>query len=168
MCEWHYEEPNGNKSVLPAIIKPKLALARNCIVPPCQSCLLARARNHTVNVLQTRILNNCEGAITRDQYNIGDFVSTDQFICKMPGCLPTGYGCESQDHHFQSGTIFNDAASGLIWVENQVSLGANETVMGKVHFKQWFYDQCVCEVKHYHGDNGIFSAEGFRCDCEDK
>ena len=63
---------------------------------------------------------------------------------------------------------YNDAASGLIWVENQVSLGANETVMGKARFEQWLYDQCICEVKHYHGDNGIFSAEEFRRDCEDK
>jgi hypothetical protein len=52
MREQHYEEPNGNKTVLPAIVKPKLALARNCIVPPCQSCLLARARKRTPNVLQ--------------------------------------------------------------------------------------------------------------------
>jgi hypothetical protein len=63
--------------------------------------------------------------------------------------------------HFQGITIFNDAASGLIWVENQVSLGANKTVMGKAHFEQWLYDQCVCEIKHYRGDNGIFSAEEF-------
>ena len=42
MRERHYEEPNGNKTILPAIIKPKLVSARNCIVPPCQSCLLAR------------------------------------------------------------------------------------------------------------------------------
>ncbi len=27
MREWHYEEPTGNKTILPAIIKPKLALA---------------------------------------------------------------------------------------------------------------------------------------------
>ncbi len=27
MREWHYEEPNGNKTILPAIIKQKLALA---------------------------------------------------------------------------------------------------------------------------------------------
>jgi hypothetical protein len=27
MCEQHYEEPNGNKTILPAIIKPKLASA---------------------------------------------------------------------------------------------------------------------------------------------
>jgi hypothetical protein len=73
--------------------------------------------------------------------------------------LPSGYGRESQDCHFQGSTIFNDAASGLIWVKNQVSLGANETVIGKACFEQWLYDQCVCEVKHYHGDNGVFSAE---------
>jgi hypothetical protein len=168
MRERHYEEPNGNKTVLPAIIKPKFASARNCIVSPCQSCLLACARKRTLNVLWLRLLDNCEGAITRDQCNIGDFVSTDQFICKMPGRLPTGYGHESQDHHFQGGTIFNDAASGFIWVENQVSLGTNKTAMGKAGFKQWLYDQCVCEVKHYHGDNGIFSVEEFWCDCEEK
>ncbi len=104
----------------------------------------------------------------RDQYNVGDFVSTDQFICMTPGCLPTGYGHETQDRHFQGSTIFNDAASGLIWVENQVSLGANKMVMGKAHFEQVLYDQCVCEVKHYHGDNGIFSVEEFWRDCEDK
>ncbi len=136
MHEQHYEEPNGNKTVLPAIIKPKLASARNCIVPPCQSCLLARARKSTPNVLRMRLLDDCEGAITRDQYNIGDFISTDQFSCKTPGRLPTGYGRESQDCRFQGGTIFNDAASGLIWVENQVSLGANKMVMGKTHFEQ--------------------------------
>jgi hypothetical protein len=168
MRERHYEEPNGNKTVLPAIMKPILALARNCVFPPCQLCLLAPARIRTPNVLGRRILNNREGAITRDQYNVGDFVSIDQFICKMPGPLPTGYGHESQDRHFQGGTIFIDAASGLIWVENQVSLGANKIVMGKACFEQWFYDQCVCEVKHYHGDNGIFSAEEFWRYCEEK
>jgi hypothetical protein len=104
----------------------------------------------------------------RDQYNVCDFVSTDQFICKTPGCLPTGYGQESQDRCFQGGTIFNDAASGLIWVENQVSLDTREMVMGKSCFEQWLFDQCVCEVKHYHGDDGIFSAEEFWRDCEEK
>jgi hypothetical protein len=104
----------------------------------------------------------------RDQYNVGDFFSTDQFICKTPGRLLTGYRRESQDCHFQCSTIFNDAASGLIWIKNQVSLGANKTVMGKALFEQRLYDQCVCEVKHYHGDNGIFTAEEFRCDCKEK
>jgi len=114
------------------------------------------------------LFEDCEGAITRDQYEVGDFVSTDQFICKTPGHLQTGYGRKSQDRRFQGGTIYNDAASGLIWVENQVSLSANETVMGEARFEHWLWDQCVSEVKHYHGDNGIFSAEEYCCNCDEK
>jgi hypothetical protein len=49
--------------------------------------------------------------------------------------LPEGYGSESKERRFRGGTIYNDAALGLIWVENQFSLGANETVMGKAHFE---------------------------------
>jgi hypothetical protein len=101
MCERHYEEPNGNKTILPAIIMPKLALAQNCIVPLCHLCLLARARKHTLNDLRTQLFDDREGSITRDQYNVGDFISMDQFICKTPRRLPTGYGRESQDCQFQ-------------------------------------------------------------------
>ncbi len=168
MRERHYEDPDGRTTILPAIIRSKNPSARNCIVPPCQSCLLARTRKRSLKVSRTQPLEDHEGAITRDQYEVGDSVSTDQFICKTLGRLPTGYGRESQDRRFQGGTIYNDAASGLIWVKNQVSLGANKTVMGKAHFKQWLKDQCVSEVKHYHGDNGIFSAEEYRCNCDKK
>jgi hypothetical protein len=56
------------------------------------------------------------------------------------------------DQHFQGGTIYNNAASGLIWVENLVSLGANETVMGKACFEQWLRNMSYSEAKYYHGD----------------
>ncbi len=94
-----------------------------------------------------------------NQYKVGDFVSTDQFICKMPRRVPTGYGHESQNRRFQIGSTFDDDASGLFWVENQVSLDAKKLVMCKAQFKQWLYNQCVCKVIHYHGAHGIFSAE---------
>jgi hypothetical protein len=129
MWERTYEEPLGQPTVLPPNIKAKFPSAQNCVVPLCQSCLLACACKRTPNVKQTRDLPESEGALSRDQYVVGDFVSTDQFICWTPGCLPEGYGRESADCRFQGGTIYNDAASGLIWVENQVSLGANETVI---------------------------------------
>jgi hypothetical protein len=82
--------------------------------------------------------------------------------------LPEGYGCESKEWCFQGGTIYYDAASGLIWVENQVSLGANETVMGKTFFEQWLWNMAYAEVKHYHGNNGIFLAEEYRQECKNK
>ena len=39
-------------------------------------------------------------------------------------------------NRFHGGTIYNDDASGLIWVENQVSLRENETVLGKSRFEE--------------------------------
>jgi hypothetical protein len=110
-----------------------------------------------------------EGALSRNRYGVGDFVSTDQFICKTLGRLPEqGYGRGSNDRRFQGGTIYNDATSGLIWVENQFSLGANETVMDKARSEQWLWDVTYAEVKHCHGDNGIFSAEEYHQECSDK
>ncbi len=89
--ECHYEGPDGTMTILPAIIKPKNPSARNCIIPPCQLCLLARARKCSPKVSLTQPLEDHEGAIMWDQYETGDFVSTDHFICKKPGRLPTGY-----------------------------------------------------------------------------
>ncbi len=100
-----YENPDGRATILSAIIQPKNSSARNCIVPPCQLCLLARAKKRSPKVSRTQPLEDREGAITRDKYKVWDFVSTDQFICKTPGHLPTRYGQESQDHRFQGSTI---------------------------------------------------------------
>jgi transposase InsO family protein len=165
MRERTYEEPLGQRTVLPPIIKAKFPSARNCAIPFCQSCLLARARKRTPGVKHAHADPEKEGALSRDRIEVGDFVSTDQFICRTPGRLPEGYGRESKDRRFRGGTIYNDAASGLIWVENQVSLGANETVMGKARFEQWLWDMAYAEVKHYHGDNGTFSSEEYRAKC---
>ncbi len=38
-----------------------------------------------------------EGAIRGNKLDIGDFVSTDQFVCRTPGRLPSGYGHEGTD-----------------------------------------------------------------------
>jgi hypothetical protein len=65
-------------------------------------------------------------------------------------------------------TIYNDAALGLIWVENQVSRDANETVMGKACLEQWLWDMAYAKVKHYDCNNGIFSAEEYCQECIDK
>jgi hypothetical protein len=81
---------------------------------------------------------------------------------------PNSYGRESKERRFQGGEIYNDAASSLIWVENQVYLGANETVMGKACFEQWLWDMAYAKVKYYHGINGIFSTEEYCQKCMDK
>ena len=35
-----------------------------------------------------------EGAISHNKLDVRDFVSTDQFVCRTPGRLPSRYGCE--------------------------------------------------------------------------
>ena len=163
-----FKEPNGNRTLLPAVINPRFLVARNCALPACESCMLARAKKRSTDTRKVTPLPGKEGALSRDKMEVGDFVSTDQFICRTPGRLPTGYGRESRDRRYQGGTIYNDAASGLIWVENQVSLGSNETVMGKIRFEQWLWDQAAAKVSHYHGDNGIFTAAEYCDDCREK
>ncbi len=108
---------------------------------------------------QSRALPESEGALSCNKYNMGSFVSTDQFISRTSGQLPEGYEREFVDQGFQGGTIHNDATLGFIWVENQVSLGANETMIRKACFEQLLWDMSYSEVKHYHGDDGISSAD---------
>ena len=98
----------------------------------------------------------------------GDFVSMDQFVVKTPGRLPTGYGREGVTNRYTGGTIFNDDGSGAIWVENQCSLGAGETLMGKQCFEQWLFELAHLEVAEYRSDNGVFTAEEFRKECAEK
>jgi hypothetical protein len=61
--------------------------------------------------------------------------------------LSEGYGHESADCHFQGGTIYNDAASGLIWVENQVLYGIFETSCRKniEYIHLWIY---ICNFEY--------------------
>ena len=92
----------------------------------------------------------------------------DQYISKIPGRLPTGYGQEGPDSTYHGGTIFNDAASGIIHVENQVSMGTGETIASKLRFEQWLYDLAMVEVLQYCSDKGVFTAEEFREACAEE
>lgn len=56
------------------------------------------------------------------------------------------YGRESANAHFHSGAVFRDATLGVIWIENQVSLGAGETIMAKIKFKQWLWEHAAAEI----------------------
>ena len=101
----------------------------------CESCLLGRSKKRSAGVERPQPVLDKEGLPSRDKYEVGDYVSTDQFFVRTPGRLPNGYGRERRDNRFHGGTIYNDASSGLIWVEKQVFLGANKTVLGKSQFE---------------------------------
>ena len=124
-------ESSGKKSAKDKIIIPKYNSAATCDIPKCRSCEHAKAKQRKSKHARSKAIKEAEGAITRDKYQTGDFVSMDQYVVKNPGRLPTGYGRESDTNMYHGGTLFRDAASKYIYVQNQVSLGARETVTGK-------------------------------------
>ena len=161
-------EPNGRVSVMDRVIVPKLNAAANCEVPLCQSCNLSRARQKKAKVVRSKAIESSIGAISRDKYVPGDFVSMDQYVVKEPGRLPTGFGREAEHNMFHGGTIFCDACSKYIFIKNQVSLGAGETISAKNEFETWLWDTARVAVKHYHSDNGVFTAESFTDSCKEE
>ena len=159
-------EPNGAVSVKDRVIVPKLNSAATCDIPVCQSCAVSRAKQRKPKVIKSKAIESSVGAISRDKYKTGDFVSIDQYVVKTPGRLPTGFG-GSDSNMYHGGTIFRDAASKYIHVQNQVSLGAGETVMAKREFEDWLWEEARLLVKHYHSDNGVFTAEMFTDACKE-
>ncbi len=63
MHERTFEELLGQRTILPPIIKPKFLSAWNCVIPACQSCLLARARKRSPNAKCSKAIPESEGAL---------------------------------------------------------------------------------------------------------
>ncbi len=132
---WAKDE-NGLQDVMPCVITPAYKTAATCPIPCCAACELARACRHPTGAINQLAVEEKAGILSANQYQVGDLVSMDQFVSGTPGQLFSGYGHEAQHKWFHGGTIFNDAASGAIWVEHQVSLGAGETICAKEQFEE--------------------------------
>ena len=63
--------------------------------------------------------------------------------------------------------FFQDAVSKYIHVRNQVSLGAGETFTTKRDFEDFLWETARVSMKHYHSDNGVFTAEMFKESCKE-
>ena len=58
----------------------------------------------------------------QDAYQVGYLVSAYQSVVGLPDQLLEVHGRISKNVEYHGVTVFNNAASGIIWVENQVSL----------------------------------------------
>ena len=160
-----FKLPDGTEKLLPPIIPTKHVTTKSCAIPLCMSCELAKMRAKSPGVKISKAIEAKAGILSRDSYEPGDMVSTDQFNVHTPGRRLKGYGRESKDNSYHGGTVYIDAASGLVYVEIQVSLGAEETLVGKHKFEQVVMDLGSVTVKRYHSDNGVFDTTVFREDC---
>ena len=80
-----FEDPFGRSQSHPSIIKTKFASTSSCAIPKCQSCELAWDRQRSPKVKKVQSNLDSEGAISCNKLEVGNFVSTDQFVCRIPG-----------------------------------------------------------------------------------
>ncbi len=120
------KDQDGQMLLRPSVMKPKFPSATSCHIPVCHSCELARAKQRNPKLMKQQAIKEKEGILAAGKMKPGDFVSMDQFAVTTPGRRYEGYGREGTDNRFHGGTIFHDAATGAIRVENQITLGAGD------------------------------------------
>ncbi|KAG7349585.1 reverse transcriptase RNA-dependent DNA polymerase [Nitzschia inconspicua] len=97
----------------------------------------------------------------------GDCVSVDQYVSAVPGRLPNTEGKELPKDKYHGGTIFVDHASSYIFLVNQISLRAGETLQSKLAFER-FAHNCGHKLKSFRADNMPFNSQEFKTDLEAK
>eukprot|EP00980_Cylindrotheca_fusiformis_P004423 scaffold945_cov82-Cylindrotheca_fusiformis.AAC.8 len=114
-----------------------------------------------------------EGRHTFDEHNMeirandllpGSKVSIDSYISSVPGRLPHTRGKENAKDQYNGGTIFCDHVSSAIFVVNQISLRAGETLQAKWKFENWCKSNNVPKIKSYRADHVPFNSEAWRND----
>lgn len=147
----------------PVVFQTNRAKTHRCEVPKCQACLYAKMGKRSAGASRVEPRADKVLALSRDNMRPGDAVSMDQFICSNKGRSVRSAGRERDSMMFSGGTIFSDHFSNKIWVFNQISLRAGETLLGKRQLEREAAANGV-RVKEYHGDNGVFVSDQFRDD----
>ncbi len=168
MRDCHYKIPNSDNLVLPPILFTKNATTHSCLVPRCLACGLSTQKLDSTHVKTSCPIPEKDGILKFKQYKPGNKVFSDQFVVHTPGRCLDGYGCERPECSLHGDTIYTDAASNLVYVEWQTSMGAGKTIMGKAQFEQMCWNLASVTIKNYHSNNGVYDASIFCEDCISK
>jgi hypothetical protein len=151
----------------PLIIATKHPGTRSCKPPLCAACCLAKASTQGSDTYSTIPNPKQIHYLVRDALKPGDRVSLDQYVVSVPGRLAHTYGKEKKRDKLTGGTIFVDHATGHVFIYNQVSARAGETLIGKKKYERLALDSGV-SVQTYHADNVIFATKAVRAHCDYK
>jgi hypothetical protein len=151
----------------PPIIATKNPGTRSCKPPVCVACCLAKSSTQGSDTYSTIPNPKKVNALVHDDLNPGDRVSLDQYVLSVPGGLAHMYGKEKKRNKLTGGTIFVDHAIGHVFIFNQVSARAGETIIGKKKYERITLNSDVY-VQTYHADNGIFATKAFKAQCDYK
>ena len=144
----------------PCVIETKFAKTLTCPVPRCAACILGQ-RVPTGSHHSTP----ASGILRQSALQPGDCLSMDQYEVSIPGRTSTS--AHSSSPKLIGGTIFIDHMSGKIFAHHQLSLRANDTLMGK-RIVEREARQLGIKVSSFLTDNGIFKSQEFRQDLDRK
>jgi hypothetical protein len=145
-----------------SVFLPKHPNISSCDAPLCTACQLSKQSRRSPPIT-TQI--NPTPSLRRDNLQPGECISIDQYISAQPGRLPHTKGKESKSDQYNGGTLFVDHASGYIFLRNQVSLTAGETLRAKKSFEQ-FASSVGVSLQRFHADNVPFNSKEFRRNLE--
>ena len=138
-------------------IHPRHSGVSSCEVPGCLACYAAKAKRRSTGAKHSTTDKQKQFGVSTDQLKPGDQVHVDNYESSIRGRLTHTYGKEPRHAQYCGGTIFYDAATGLIKVYHQSDLTGNSTVKSKRKFEH-DASQCGVTIKNYHADNGIFTG----------
>ncbi len=141
------------------IIPKRLA---HCAIPVCSACLYGKASKRPWRTKNTK--NNVSHVLPVTQP--GQVVSVDQLVSPTPGLIAQMSGFLT-NKRYRYATVYVDNFSSLSFVWLQKTATAVETVEGKQAFETYCTSHGV-QVQHYHADNGIFNAYGWKAACNMK
>ena len=145
------------------ILPTKSESVSTCDKVLCAACQMGKQTRRTPDDATIHKLPEREMLIRQGNTKPGDMVSIDQYLSSFGGRLPHTFGKEKLSERYQGGTIFVDHATGLIFIHNQVSLKAGETVKSKRAFEAFCSEHGVT-VKGYRADNMPFNSKSFMDD----
>jgi len=174
LLHWHYKLGHVHMDWLQRLMQvregeeqpilPTRNKASSCSIPICAACQYGKA--HLCPTAGNTVVKdlNREGVLKSEHTTPGHF-SIDQFVSKVHGRLLHTYGKEEDNAKYSGGMIYVDEASGMVFVQRQVSLDEAKMLCGK-HLVEREAMNCGVNVCTYHGDNGVFWSKGFVTDLE--
>ena len=140
------------------IIPRKLS---KCPIPVCKACLYGKATKRPWRQKKSED----EQKEVHMPTEPGECISVDLMTSPTPGLVAQMSGRPTY-LRYKHAAIYVDQATGHGFVWLQKTISSEETLKGKVAFER-YCDSYGVLIRHYHADNGIFSANAWRNSCQE-
>ena len=143
----------------PIVFRSAFVKTHTCTIPFCRSCALSKMTKRPTGTQHISM------ALLQNELSPGDCVSVDQYVVPLRERCYHTTGKERKNEQYCSSTIAVDHGTRHVTISHQTSLAGGKTLLSKRQFEHESSLYGVT-IKHYHADNGIFSASSFQEDCK--